>query len=255
MDRNDRNILILGVLILVVLGVAYYFLLFSPLRQDYLTRYNELTQKEAQKAKLEQSVAQLENVRRDAPNIERQILELSKRIPEQDEIPTLLVQIESVAIDAGVEQFSITPGPPEAPPNGGGDFSRIPVTMTFLGNYEDLQDFLFRIRNLSRLMTVNQVTYCRFPEPISPEASCDVDIELAEEEEGTDVADRVADMDLLEVEIQAEVYVQPAAGGTTGGGGGTAPVGGATAPAGGATPPPDDGAPKGGAPKGGGAQK
>ncbi len=247
MDRNDRNILILGILILIVLGVGYYFLLFSPLRQDYLARFNERTQKEAQKAKLEQSVAQLENVRRDAPNIERQILELSKRIPEQDEIPTLLVQIESVAIQSGVRQFSITPGSPEAPPNGGGDFSRIPVTMTFLGSYEDLQDFLFRIRNLSRLMTVNQVTYCRSPEPLSG-ASCDVDIELPEEGEGTGMTNGGGASDRLEVEIQAEVYVQPAAGGTTGGGGGTAP-------AGGATPPPEGGAPEGGAPKGGGAPK
>lgn len=244
MDRNDRNILILGILILILLGVAYYFLLFSPLRQEYLAKYNERTQKEARKGQLEQSVARIEGVRRDAPNIERQILELSKRIPEQDEIPTLLVQIESVAMQSGVEQFEITPSPPEAPPNGGGDFSRIPVTMTFLGNYEDLQDFLLRIRNLSRLMTVNQVTYCRFPEPISPEASCDVDIELAEEGRETDMANSVAPPGSLEAEIQAEVYVQPAAGGTTTDGGDSAPADR------GAAPPPE-----GGAPKGGGAPK
>jgi type IV pilus assembly protein PilO len=244
MDRNDRNILILGFLILILLGVAYYFLLFSPLSQEYLAKYNERTQKEARKGQLEQSVARLEGVRRDAPNIERQILELSKRIPEQDEIPTLLVQIESVAMQSGVEQFEITPSPPETPPNGSGDFSRIPVTMTFLGDYEDLQDFLLRTRNLSRLMTVNQVTYCRFPEPISSEASCGVDIELAEEEGETDMANRGALPGSLEVEIQAEVYVQPAAGGTTTGGGGTAPAGGGAAPS-----------PEGGTPKGGGAPK
>lgn len=245
MDRYHRNILILGSLILILLGVAYYFLLFSPLSQEYLAKFNERTQKEARKGQLEQSVARLEGVRRDAPNIERQILELSKRIPEQDEIPTLLVQIESVAMQSGVDQFEITPSPPEAPPNGSGDFSRIPVTMTFLGNYEDLQDFLLRTRNLSRLMTVNQVTYCRFPEPISSEASCDVDIELAEEEGGeTDMANRGAPPGSLEVEIQAEVYVQPAAGGTTAGGGGTAPAGGVAAPS-----------PEGGTPKGGGAPK
>jgi Tfp pilus assembly protein PilO len=108
--------------------------------------------------------------------------------------------------------------------------------MTFLGNYEDLQDFLLRIRNLSRLMTVNQVTYCRFPEPISPDASCDVDIELAEEGRETDMAISGAPPGSLEVEMQAEVYVQSAAGGTTAGGG--------------AAPPPE-----GGAPKGGGAPK
>ncbi len=234
MDRNDRNILILGILILILLGVAYYFLLFSPLRQDYLARFNERTQKEAQKAQLEQSVAQLEQVRRDAPNIERQILELSKRIPEQAEIPTLVVQIEQVAREAQVTQLRIEPGQPEAPP-GGGDFSRIPITMSFEGTYEEMQDFLLFVRNLARLVTVNEVSYAE-AEPAGGEGTVNRDVE-----------------DLLTVEIQAEAYVQPAAGETT--------AGGSTAPAGGATSPPEGGAPKGGeapaggAPKGGGAPK
>ena len=97
MDRNDRNILILGILILLLLAVGYYFLLFSPLRQQYLAAYEQRTQREQQRAQLEQSVAELENIRRNAPQIERDILEYSKRLPEQEEIPTLLVQIEQIA--------------------------------------------------------------------------------------------------------------------------------------------------------------
>lgn len=228
---------------MILLAAGYYFLLFSPLRQDYLAKYDERTQKEQRKAQLEQTVAELENVRRNAPDIERQLLEISKRIPEQDEIPTLVVQIEDVAREARVTQFSIEPGSPEAPP-GGGDFSRIPITMTFTGRYEEMQDFLLRIRNLARLVTVNEVTYCRLPEPISG-ASCPVNIEQGGE---TTAVNRDVE-NLLQVEILAEVYVQPAAGG------GTTPEGGATAPAGGATAPEGGGAPKGGEPKGGGAPK
>jgi type IV pilus assembly protein PilO len=217
-DRNDRNILILGILVLILLAVGYYFLLFSPLRQEYLTAYEQRTQKEQQKAQLEQKVAQLENVRRNAPDIERQILEISKRIPEQDEIPTLVVQIEEIAHGTGVTQFSIEPGAPEAPP-GGGDFSRIPITMTFTGTYEDMQDFLLRLRNLARLVTVNEVTYCR-PEPLT-DTDCPLELDLLEERErGESTAvDREIE-DQLAVGIMAEVYVQPAAGGegTTAGG-------------------------------------
>ncbi len=195
MDRNDRNILILGVLILVLLAVAYYFLLFSPLRQEYLARYDERALKEAREAQLERTIAELENVRRDAPDIERQILEYSKRIPAEDEIPTLVVQIEEIAEEADVTQLSIQPGSPEAPP-GGGDFSRIPITMSFEGTYEELQDFLLRVRNLARLVTVNEVTY-----------------EEARQGETTGMGRRGED--LLTVEILAETYVQPAAGGAT----------------------------------------
>jgi len=234
-DQNDRNILILGILILVVLAIAYYFLLFSPLRQGYLAKYDERTRREAQKQQLEQTAAQLENIQRNSDDIERQILELSKRIPEQAEIPTLVVQIEEVAQAADVTQLRIEPGDSEAPP-GGGDFSRIPITMSFEGTYEQLQDFLLRVRNLARLVTINEVNYEPVEEPRGEETTVSRDVE-----------------DLLTVEIVAEVYVQPAAGRDT--------TGGATAP----SPAPggdakdkgkakDGGAAKGGA-KGGGTAK
>ena len=220
MGRNDRNILILGILILILLAVGYYFLLFSPLRQEYLDASERRAQKEQQKAQLEQKVAQLENVRRNAPDIERQILEISKRIPEQDEIPTLVVQIEEIANGADVTQFSIEPGAPEAPP-GGGDFSRIPITMTFTGTYLEMQDFVLRLRNLARLVTVNEVSYCR-PDPVS-DADCPFDIEGLNEGGGggrTTPANREIEEE-VRVQILAEVYVQPAAGGegTTAGAG------------------------------------
>lgn len=195
MDRNDRNILILGILILVLLAVGYYFLLFGPLRQQYLAAYDERTQKEQQRAQLEQSVAELENVRRNAPQIERNILEYSKRLPEQDEIPTLLVQIEQIAEGAGATQLTVTPSPPEPPP-GGGDFSRIPLTMSFEGTYLEMQDFMFRLKNLSRLVTVNEATW-----------------ETLEEEGGSTTVSGTEE--ILTVEIQAETYVQPASGSTS----------------------------------------
>ncbi len=235
MDQSDRNILILGILILVVLAIAYYFLLFSPLRQDYLAKYDERTRREAQKQQLEQTAAQLENIRRNSDDIERQILELSKRIPEQAEIPTLVVQIEEVAQAADVTQLTIEPGDPQAP-TGGGDFSRIPITMSFEGTYEQLQDFLLRVRNLARLVTINEVNYEPVEERGGGETTVSRDVE-----------------DLLTVEIVAEVYVQPAAGGdTTGGGAASPPAPAGKAKGGGAAK--DGGATKGGA-KGGGTTK
>jgi type IV pilus assembly protein PilO len=199
--RNDRNVLILGVLVMVLLVVGYYFLLLSPLLNQLDERAQERSDKEAQLASLQQEVAGLEEAKRNAPELERQILELSKRIPEEPEIPTLVVQIEEIATASRVTQLSIEPGRP-GPPPGGGDFSVVPVTMTFEGTYEELQDFLLRTRNLARLVTVNDVTYCRIP-PLNPAASCPVESEVATEET---VAEEVEA--LLQVQLEAEVYFQ-----------------------------------------------
>ena len=204
MSRNDRNILILGVLGIVLIVVAFYFLLLSPLLGQLDEQAQAREDKEAQLAQLQQEVNELEEVRRNSPEIERQLLELSKRIPTQPEIPTLVVQIEEIAKASGVSQLSIQPGTP-GPPPGGGDYSVVPVTMTFEGTYDQMQDFLLRTRNLARLMTVTNVSYCRLP-PLDPEHSCPIEVG---EGVGETTALNPSVEALLAVEIDAEVYFQP----------------------------------------------
>ena len=190
MERNDRNILIAGILIILLLIVGYYFLLFSPLRGEFVQRSEEQASKEQQLQQLQQQVAELEEVARNAPEIERQLLELSKRIPPQPEIPTFVVQIEEIAQEAGVTQVSIEPGVPEPPPEGG-EFSSIPITMSFEGTYEQLQDFVGRTLNLVRLVTINEINY----EPMAVE--------------GGETSPEPGVERLLQVEIVAEIYLQP----------------------------------------------
>ena len=187
MSRSDRNLLILGSLALVVLAVGFCFLLLGPLLSRLGEADHQREQREAQLAQLQQEVADLEEVRRNSPEIERQLLELSKRIPTQPEIPTLTVQIEEIARESGVTQISLVPGTP-APPPGGGDYSVQPITMSFEGTYQELQKFLRLTRNLARLMTVNDITYEVF-------------------EEGTTAQPEIEKM--LRVKIEAEVYFQP----------------------------------------------
>lgn len=204
MSRNDRNMIILGALAIVLLIVGFYFLLLSPL----LGRLDEAAQRreanEARLAQLQQEVAELEEVRRNSPEIERQLLELSKRIPTQPEIPTLVIQVEEIARSSRVTQLSIEPGTP-GPAPGGGDFSVVPVTMGFQGTYDEMQSFLLRTRNLARLMTVTDVSYCRTP-ALDQEHACAVEVgEVPAEATMMDPSIEA----LLLVQIDAEVYFQP----------------------------------------------
>jgi type IV pilus assembly protein PilO len=194
---------ILGLLVVLLLVVGYYFLLLGPLLNRLDERAQERSDKEARLANLQQDVAQLEQVRRNAPELERQILEYSKRIPEEPEIPTLVVQIEEIARASGVTQLSIVPGTPGSPP-GGGNYSVLPITMTFEGTYEELQDFTRRTDNLARLVTINDVTYCRVP-ILDAEHSCPIEADEAAGE-ATVVQGVEA---LLQVQLDAEVYFQP----------------------------------------------
>src|SRR5829696_7479404 len=185
---TNRNLLILGALGIVVLIVAYYFLLLSPLLGRLDEQSKARDDKKAQLAQVQQDVNELEEVRRNSPEIERQLLELSKRIPAQPQIPTFIVQAEEVATASGVTQLTVDPEP-AAPPEGGGDYQVLPVTMKFRGTYDEMQDFLLRMRNLARLVTVTNVDYCRAGNETT---TSNPSVES-----------------LLDVEIQADVYYQP----------------------------------------------
>jgi type IV pilus assembly protein PilO len=213
-SSRDRNVLLLGLLVILLLVVGYYFLILSPLLNNLDERAQERDDKEAQLASLQQEVAQLEAIRRQAPEIQRQLLELSKRVPEQTEIPTLVVQLEEVADASGVTELRIVRGTP-GPSPGGSDFSVVPITMFFNGTYEEMQDFLLRTRNLTRLVSVRSVTYC-VPEPrrVAPIVLEGVEVECPEEaaiqlegEAGETAIEGIEQV--LEVQVEAEVYFQP----------------------------------------------
>lgn len=189
MNPNDRNTLILGVLIILAVLLGFYFLLLGPIRSQFSDLVAERESKAAQLQQLQQQVAESEAIAENAPDIERRLLELSKRIPTQPEVPSFVVQVQEISDAAGVTQLSIQPGE-AAPPEGGGDFSGIPITMTFEGTYEQLQDFMVRLQNLVRLVAVTDVSY-----------------ESAEEGGSTTLDSGIERS--LQVEIVAQIFFQP----------------------------------------------
>jgi type IV pilus assembly protein PilO len=206
MNRSDRNILIFGILGIVIVVIGFYFLLLSPLLQSLNEQDQAREDKQAQLEQVQQEVNELEEVRRNSPEIQRQLLELSKRVPTQPQIPTLVVQVEEIAEASGVTQLSVDPEPPTAPA-GGGDYQVVPVTMLFNGTYDQMQDFLLRTRNLTRLMTVTELRYCRNP-TIGEEASCEVEGEVSGTTDETTTLNPAVEAP-LSVEVQADVYFQP----------------------------------------------
>jgi type IV pilus assembly protein PilO len=185
---TNRNLIILGALAIVLVIIAYFFLLLNPLLQRLDEQAQARESKQGQLEQVQQQVNELEEVRRQSPDIERQLLELSKRIPAQPQIPTFVVQVQEIAGSSGVTQLSVDPETSTAP-EGGGDYRVVPVTMRFNGTYDEMQDFLLRTRNLARLVTVTNVDYSRAGNETT---TSNPSVES-----------------LLDVEIQADVYYQP----------------------------------------------
>ena len=72
------------------------------------------------------------------------LFRLSKAMPDRADMSGVLLQLNQIAADTGITFQSIAPQT-SVPISG---YQAMPIQLTFQGNFYDLADFLFRLRNL-----------------------------------------------------------------------------------------------------------
>jgi hypothetical protein len=98
-------------------------------------------------------------------------------MPDQTDMPGILLQLNQVAEDSGISFEQITPSTTAMPVSG---YLAIPITVEFQGNFYDLSDFLYRLRNLvdvrrgaldatGRLFAIDSIEFAEASPPGFPE--------------------------------------------------------------------------------------
>ena len=72
------------------------------------------------------------------------VVRLAKAMPDADDMPGVILELNSLAISTGIRFVAIQPQQPVS----SGSYYAVPVTLTFDGDYEDLADFLSRLHEL-----------------------------------------------------------------------------------------------------------
>jgi Tfp pilus assembly protein PilO len=148
---------------LLVVSAAGYFLLISPQRSKSAELSAEAQSVQAQIQALRSANAQVRNIE---PIRVADLFRVSKAMPDTDDMPGMLLELNRIARDTGIRFESITPQ--DATDSGG--YLRRPIDLIFDGNYYELSDFLFRLRSLvrvrggqleatGRLFTVNSINF------------------------------------------------------------------------------------------------
>jgi Tfp pilus assembly protein PilO len=133
---------VLAVALVILVAVAW-FALISPKRARGAALDEE-------KAELQSKIALATRPKTDEdqpPPVEIDVADLfrlAKAMPDRDDMSGVLLELDAVSTSAGVAFLSIQPGSAVTYPG----YYAVPVTLTFSGNYYDLTDFLFRLRNL-----------------------------------------------------------------------------------------------------------
>ena len=109
---------------------------------------------------------------RGAPKIHvADVYRLAKAMPDQTDMPDLLLELSQLARETGIQFDSIEPQAPV----GGSGYTVVPINVSFNGNFFNLADLLYRLRTLvdvhnarleatGRLFTVDTLTFTEAPQ-------------------------------------------------------------------------------------------
>lgn len=157
---NFRDFVLFTVFVVVLLSVGFFFLLEKP-RLDSIARIKQ-EQEEALKLKqtAEQTLTRLKAARKESAEIEARLIRLSKKMPEDPELASLIVEVQELAIQSGVGLISIKPNPPVQ----AGEYSELKLEMQIQGYFFDLVDFLYRVEKFPRETRVMSINAAAGPE-------------------------------------------------------------------------------------------
>jgi Pilus assembly protein, PilO len=132
---------VIAVVAALVVGAGGYFGLVKP-------RQAEVTKVQGEVEAAQQRIADYHAkslAARGRPKIRSaDIFRLAKAMPDRTDMSGVLLQLSQTAADTGITFQSIVPQT-SVPVSG---YQAIPIQLSFQGNFYDLVDFLFRLRNL-----------------------------------------------------------------------------------------------------------
>lgn len=145
MSRKIR-LALMGVAILLVAVLCWFFLL-SPIRGE-IAETDEAIEDQLQQVSLAKTtLAQAESMREEGKGNQARLLELNKMVPPEEELPSLLLQLQDLADQSGIEFIAVTPGSPSGDAEGA-DYLVLPLDLEFSGTYFDVSDFAYRAEHM-----------------------------------------------------------------------------------------------------------
>ena len=127
----------------LVYALVFWFVLVSPKRAEASALKAEVAALEVTVASARIAAAPRSNPDT-APIAVADIFRLAKAMPSVPDMPGILLELDRIAEETGVEFQSVTPLASAVV----GDFQTVPITLAFDGNFYELSDFLFRLRTL-----------------------------------------------------------------------------------------------------------
>lgn len=156
--------IVLGVMGVVTIVAAAYFLLLSPLelKVSHLRTQHESLQRELAQSRA--IAADLPRFRREVAELEAKVNTLKDKLPTDREMPTFYRSMSDAGIQAGlgVSLFQPREGVTKD------YYVEVPITVNAEGSYHQFGDFLERVARLPRVVSVREMKLSAQNKPRNP---------------------------------------------------------------------------------------
>lgn len=166
---KKNQIIIVTVLGLVVVTLAWWFLLYGPRNKALASAKSELQTEQGKEQGLKSTLARREGLRKDEPKLDLRLAQMAVWVPEQPNVGQFIVDATTIASQSGIEFINIAQAVPTAGTAGQGE---IKLSMSIKGGFFQLLDYLVRMEKLPRTVVIDNLT-------VAPSSSADGSVSLS----------------------------------------------------------------------------
>lgn len=157
---GKQETIIASIMMVMILSLAFWFFIYRPQSQ----RVHDLKAEQAKERQAIQSniltLERLKESREEASQNEMKLVNLLVKMPQNPEIPSLLVQLENLARKTGVKLQTFKPSAPVS----NGQFQMIPIDLAISSHFNGIStdggsliEFFYRLEKFPRLVSVKSI--------------------------------------------------------------------------------------------------
>lgn len=147
----QRLLIVLG--LMVVVAVVFYFAIFQPKMNEYIRLVQQGTELQAKIAQKKSIADNLVEYQRQYENMQQQLQDSLKELPNDKEIPELLTSIALNAKQNNLDVKKFLPGV-EVPKDF---YAEVPVALSFSGQYHNIGKFFYDISEIPRIVNIGNI--------------------------------------------------------------------------------------------------
>lgn len=145
--------LILLAIVVISVGLTYWFV-FKGKQEKIASLDKELQDLQVELQKAEAFAAKYDEFKEELRLVDLKLKDALKKLPEQEEIPNLLDQINESVISAGLF-ISLFQPQPEQPQEF---YSEVPIQISVSGGYHNFAKFADAISKMERIVTLKNIS-------------------------------------------------------------------------------------------------